>query len=701
MSTVEIIPLEYSKSFEQLTEKEKLYAYYLNKACWAGIPISLFQISYESPALFIIFQNFFLSFENTEQLEEQILQDKNISKKDFDAFILYVIYFYQHYGNYTSYGHSKIYPQISEEKFEEILKKSPKFNSFSNIWYKIKNLVYKYLPILPKTSSKFSDKDIVGTYYLNGITIEEIKKIDEILTKKKILLVNTRLLKISNNEYHVLIASIEEKEEKLEIEDKTITIILKYGDFKDYLIKINSYLSQAKLYASNELEKKLIDLYIEAFTTGDVEKHKESQRVWVKNISPIVEYNLGWIETYIDSQGVRSYYEGIVALQNKDSSLKYKTLVDNSDYIISQLPWNKDFEKDKFIKPDFTALDIVGFPTTSLFIGINLPNYLDIHDTDGFKNLTLLNAYREYDSKFLKNIIGEKDVELFEKISIKVSMFKTSLHELFGHGTGKLFKMDENGNFNFDVNKVINPLTNEKIKSYYLPDETYETKFSTFCRSLEEGRADYMALYLVFDKKCQKIFEYKEEEYEEVIYVMWLTFFISGITGAGYYRNGTWSNPYSQERFIFLNYVYKNQEINKEILQFDIDEANKSFKIVVNKSNLIKFGRDIAAKILMEIHIAKCIGDAKSAEEFVKKYEKVDEFMYKLYLMVKFSDVIKVDMNVDLIKKEKCNKEIIEINQYPLTPIGFIKSVVDRFGNDNNDITFKQWIKYFNPFDNQ
>ena len=62
MVSIEIRPLDYSKSFEQLTEKEKLYAYYLNKACWAGIPISLFQMSYESPAIFIIFQQFFSGF---------------------------------------------------------------------------------------------------------------------------------------------------------------------------------------------------------------------------------------------------------------------------------------------------------------------------------------------------------------------------------------------------------------------------------------------------------------------------------------------------------------------------------------------------------------------------------------------------------------------------------------------------------------
>ena len=700
MSAIEIIPMEYSKSFEQLSEKEKLYAYYLNKACWAGIPISSFQISYESPALFIIFQTFFKSFEDIDKLEEQILKNKNISKKDFDAFIFYAVQFYSYYGNYSSYGHSKLYPQLNSDKFEEILRQSPKYNSFEKIWQKIKKLIYVFFPYLPKTSSKYTDKYIVGTYYLNGITIEEIKKIDDFLTKKNILLVNTRLLKISENKYQVLIASIEEKEEILETDDKSINIILKYGDFKDYLIKINSYLQKAKLYASNDKEKKVIDLYIETFTTGDIEKHKESQRVWVKNISPIVEFNLGWIETYIDSQGVRSYYEGIVALQNKDSSIKYKNLVENSDYFISKLPWNKDFENDKFIKPDFTELDIVGFPTTSIFIGICLPNYLDIYETDGFKNLSLLNADIDFEEKLLKSIISEKDIELYYKLNIKTSNFNTALHELFGHGTGKLFKKDENGNYNFDINNVLNPLTKEKITSYYLPGETYETKFSSFCRSFEEGRADYMAFYLVFDKKAQQIFEFKEEEYEDVIYLMWLINFISGIMGVWQYNNGIWKNPYCQERFMFLNYVYQNQEVNKEILKFNIDENNQSFKMEINKTNLIKYGKDIASKILMQIHIAKCIGDVKGAEEFVNKYSVVGEFLYKINKMIPFSEVLKIKMNVDLIKKEKDKMEIIEINQYPSTSLGFIKSVVDRFDDDYNEITFKQWIKYYNPFNN-
>jgi hypothetical protein len=67
-----ILTLNFKEAFEQLTQEEKLYAYYFQKACWEGAPIVLFQISYESPPLFIIFQTFFSSFYPFDEMKKQI-----------------------------------------------------------------------------------------------------------------------------------------------------------------------------------------------------------------------------------------------------------------------------------------------------------------------------------------------------------------------------------------------------------------------------------------------------------------------------------------------------------------------------------------------------------------------------------------------------------------------------------------------------
>ena len=694
MIEVNVKPLDYTIAFNQLSEKEKLYAYYLNKAVWAGIPISFFQISYESPALFIIFQSFFTSFDDKKDMEIKVFTNQNISKLDFYYFLLYVSHFYTYYGNYSSFGRSKVYPYLPMNKFEEILKQSPKFESFSSIWDKIKFLIYKHQNALPKLSSKYTDNTIVGTYYLNGITVDEINKIDKILTSENILLLNTRLQKIEENKYEVLIGSIEEREKV--IEKDGITLTLKYGDFKDYLIKMNSYLEKAKIYASNDLEKKIIDLYIKHFQTGDLEIHKESQRLWVKDISPVVEYNLGWIETYVDTQGVRAYYEGIVTLQNKDESTKLGKLVDKADYFISQLPWDKNFENEKFKKPDFASLDIVGFPTTLLFDGINLPNYLDIHDKEGFKNLILANAVDKYDEQFLANIIKQEDVNIFQKYDFNVNMFNICLHELYGHGSGKLFYIDKLGKFNFDIENTINPLTNEKIKKYYNPGETYESKFSTIARIMEEGRADYIALYLSYDKIAQKIFGFGESEYEDVIYCMFFCNILGGVAGVGHFKNGAWANPYAQERFILVNYILKNQTEGKEILKFEVNEQDRSFKILLNKENLLNYGKNIISEMIKLLHISKCTGDFETANNFLEVYGMVSEYMRDIYSMIPYSRKIKKRMNIELELEEKSNNVIMKM--YPLHIIGFIQSLVDRFKCDYNEITFKQWTKYFNPF---
>jgi hypothetical protein len=47
--------LEFEKSWGLLTPREQNYAYYLFKAAWAGAKMVFHQVSYEAPALFVLF----------------------------------------------------------------------------------------------------------------------------------------------------------------------------------------------------------------------------------------------------------------------------------------------------------------------------------------------------------------------------------------------------------------------------------------------------------------------------------------------------------------------------------------------------------------------------------------------------------------------------------------------------------------------
>jgi len=416
-------------------------------------------------------------------------------------------------------------------------------------------------------------------------------------------------------------------------------------------------------------------------------------------MNPSVETNIGFIETYADPLGIRAEFEGFVAVVNKEESKKLATLVDNATDIIPKLPWPKEFEKDKFHKPDFTSLEVVAFGCSSTPLGICLPNYDCVRQTEGYKNVNLGNSYIKQTEKTARFISAE-DLPDYIKYFEDSKFLQVALHELLGHGTGKLFQVDEKtGKPNFPED-LKDPFTNEPITGYYKEKESFELRFGRLHSAYEECRADSVAHYLsCYDHGMKVLFPGREAEWNKILETSWLGVVIEGIKGLEYYNpdQKQWTQAHMNGRYVIMRVL---REAGEEFVKMEICKKEEKDYIIIriDKSKIKTVGKETLGKFLKKLHVFRCLGDLGRGKEMFDRYSEVDEEMLKIREIVLLNKVprrIELQGNVVLDKSDE-----VKYVSYEKDFAGVITSFVERYDAKFDEEMYTYWKscrKHFNP----
>jgi dipeptidyl-peptidase-3 len=337
-----------------------------DRACFAGTRVVLRQVSPESEGIY----DFIIKLHKHYKGDwKKVGQDAKISEGELKAFLDYAAQFLGNTGNYKSFGDSKFVPRMEPAQFKAIASLTPET---IQIWEQIKDGVFANADV-GLMHLGYPGAGHLSTYYPDSpkITQEEITLLSDFLESKKFLPENTRI-RTTTNGYEVLIASandrpseserdIPEMEWDLEGKLKGKKLVLTYGDYSEQMETIAEAIESAGKHAANDNEKAMMREYSKSFKSGSLQAYKESQRYWIRDKGPMVESDIGFVETYRDPHGIRGEWEGFVAMVNKERTKAFGKLVDAAPKLIPKLPWGSDFEKDKFLSPDFTSLEVLTF----------------------------------------------------------------------------------------------------------------------------------------------------------------------------------------------------------------------------------------------------------------------------------------------------------------------------------------------------
>ncbi|CEP01737.1 unnamed protein product (mitochondrion) [Plasmodiophora brassicae] len=666
---VPVVQLAVGKHFVSLTPRQQRYAHHLARASWHGARVVAAQLSHESPAICRMLVDAVTGPNGACRDLTKLRDCSGVSAGEFQWFLEYAVCTLSNLGPYKSFGDTKFVPRLPIASFEKVVAASGS-GAARDAFARLKSVIYSLDPE-PIRRIGFPADGHVSGFYSSDVSRSDVEAVQTLLDASGISALNTRLFRAGPNAFDLRIASAETRPDQT-LTGNSISVRVQYGDFAKEMADIVSEMQQAVEFAGNDNERLMCECYVKSFRSGSIDDHKQSQVHWIRDVGPPVETNIGFIETYRDPAGVRAEWEGFVAVVNADMTAKFAVLVENAQRFLAMMPWPRAFEKDVFHRPDFTSLEVLSFATGGLPAGINIPNYDDIRQTVGFKNVSLGNVLNASSPSEKVFFLSEADKALFQTHRGAAFEIQVGLHELLGHGSGKLLTEDPIGTFNFD-RAMVNPIDGRPVRTWYKPGETWGSVFKGLSSSYEECRAETVAMHLMSNRDVLGIFGHGGRDGDDVSYVGFLSMAKAGLSALEFYdpASAKWGQAHMQARWAIFRVFLEAGLAELKHLEKEAD-----LLLTVHRDRIATHGAPAVASFLSKLQVYKATADAVGGTQFYTSATAVDP----CWLPIR--DVV-------LSKKQprkvfvQCNTFLhadgsVTLKEYEPTLQGVLQSVVER-----------------------
>lgn len=448
--------------FEKLTLKQKKLAYYLTQAGLAGRDIFYDQKYRHNLAIRKTLEAILNSYQGER------------TGKDWEAFLTYAKQVFFANGIHHHYGSVKMLPTFPQPYLATLLSKSDakllplEGKSVGDVARWLSPIVFD--PHLDaKTVNLDAGVDHVAASannFYRGVTAAEV----EAFYAKKAKEGNPRLSYGLNSQLAKTDGQIVERVWKVG------------GMYGPAIEKIVGWLEKAATVAEHEGQRKTIEHLIRYYRTGDINDFDQHCIAWVQDTKSTIDFVNGFIEVYADAVGKRGAFESVVSMRDDEATKRIAAISKEAQWFEDNSPLISAHKKPKVTGISakvITVIGEVGDSAPSTPIGINLPNAEWIREKHGSKSVSLGNIVAAYNFVKAKSPANDEFgydqdvVQRLKKWGPLAADLHTDMHEVIGHASGQ-------------INPGVGP-TDQTLKNY--------------ASTLEEARADLVALYYILDRK--------------------------------------------------------------------------------------------------------------------------------------------------------------------------------------------------------